>query len=535
MHDIIRYFQHAGDVHNKPDEAQNETVKSPSTTTMLDHPPRDFASPAPADAPLFVVNHNIQHPAAPPSPFHHFSHSRIRTESLCSIKSNRDVTMANLQPRKNIRTEDQKIIDIKRESRERLSNKDIDKSQLRMFDMIYFNPQNNPMKPRSPNKIDRLKKSEVKQEQSLQQNESLASAIQVPQLKIDANGDMVIDETSLVVENEQQKKNRIELASSNVVYDDDLSGNYGYYKRQKRTKEWPHDETVKFYRCLNTIGTDFSLMLNLFPNRSRRDLKLKFKKEERTNPHLIDKAVLKHNTFDLDVLQRELEQEEDERKKAAKAARCEVKELVKSKILKKQEAKLKAEQQGKTNIAKILSGGDLSMSIVDNNLDVKENLQVAPRARQSYKKKSKAQLPVKEEPTPNIMDVLVRHDIKLIGSITKSGKPRKKPVIDIIEMNSKGTSEEQPPLKKARKSQKTTPKVPVIQEVTVSNDGFQPAVTEKVVPDKPAESAVESENLSASLSLHNTPKDLQPPEEVPNIVSLEHFEEVNLENFHKFF
>lgn len=49
----------------------------------------------------------------------------------------------------------------------------------------------------------------------------------------------------------------------------------GFYKRQKRTRDWLPLETLKFYRSLQTIGTDFSVMLQLFPNRSRRDLKLK--------------------------------------------------------------------------------------------------------------------------------------------------------------------------------------------------------------------------------------------------------------------
>lgn len=49
----------------------------------------------------------------------------------------------------------------------------------------------------------------------------------------------------------------------------------GYYSRYKRTRDWPPEETIRFYRCLHTIGTDFSMMMQLFPNRSRRDLKLK--------------------------------------------------------------------------------------------------------------------------------------------------------------------------------------------------------------------------------------------------------------------
>lgn len=49
--------------------------------------------------------------------------------------------------RKNFRSEEnQRIIDTKRESKVRLSNKNLDKTQLLMFDMIYYNPTSNPMK-----------------------------------------------------------------------------------------------------------------------------------------------------------------------------------------------------------------------------------------------------------------------------------------------------------------------------------------------------------------------------------------------------
>lgn len=451
----------------KNDETQIETVQA----NGLQDAPQDFTPPPRPetpreafDAPSFITNHNIQHPTAPPSPFPYLSHGRIRTESLCSIKSNRDVTVANLQPRKNIRTEDQKIIDIKRESRERLSNKDLDKSQLRMFDMIYFNPQNNPMKPRSEHKIEKPKKIELIQEAPITQVKKEPTAMPVPQLKIDANGDMVLDEMSLVVENEQQKQNRILLASANVVYDDDLSGNYGYYKRQQRTKEWQHDETVKFYRCLNTVGTDFSLMLNLFPNRSRRDLKLKFKKEEKNNPQLIDKALLKHNTFDLDELQRELDEEEEVRKKEAEAkCNTEVKELVKRKILKKQEARLKAEQQAKTKIQKILSDGDLAMSIVDHNLqmEVKENLALAVQKKRQYKKRAKVPVDpatltaLKPSQTMHIMEGLV--DVAAVDTSIKPKRSRKKAVANYNEEDPDPTNpstSQEPPMKKQRRSRK---------------------------------------------------------------------------------
>lgn len=377
------------------------------------------------------------------------------------MKSIRDVTMANLQPRKNIRNEDQKIIDIKRESRERLSNKDLDKSQLRMFDMIYFNPQNNPMKPRSPHKIETPKKIEITPEIPVIQKEP--SAIPVPQLKIDSNGDMVLDETSLVVENEQQKQNRILLANANVVYDDELSGNYGYYKRQKRTKEWPQEETVKFYRCLNTVGTDFSLMLNLFPNRCRRDLKLKFKKEERNNPQLIDKALLKHNIFDLDELQRELDQEEEERKiNAANKSKSAVKALVKQKILEKQEIKLKMQKH--TSVQKILTGGDLVMHVVDNfNLGLKENVKFPRGTKRQHVKKIKLELPFVGKPAASgfSMDETPSNTVEVIGNVEPEESRHKNPRLgidaDFIEPTLLGSN-----ISSCNQEQNVLPETPVL-------------------------------------------------------------------------
>lgn len=80
---------------------------------------------------------------------------------------------------------------------------------------------------------------------------------------------------------------------------------------------------MRFYRCLQVIGTDFSLMNSLFPNRSRRDLKLKFKKEEKANGFLINKAIIEHSTFDIEELietfRKEDEARAEEQRKLEKA------------------------------------------------------------------------------------------------------------------------------------------------------------------------------------------------------------------------
>lgn len=84
----------------------------------------------------------------------------------------------------------------------------------------------------------------------------------------------------------------------------------GFYKRHKRTKDWSPEETIKFYRSLQAVGTDFSVMLQLFPNRTRRDLKLKFKKEEKHNMALINKALLHPKEFNIEELKLQFDEED---------------------------------------------------------------------------------------------------------------------------------------------------------------------------------------------------------------------------------
>lgn len=52
-------------------------------------------------------------------------------------------------------------------------------------------------------------------------------------------------------------------------------------------------------------------MLSLFPQRTRRDLKLKFKKEEKNNIDLINKALLNPKSFNIEDLEADLKRDEE--------------------------------------------------------------------------------------------------------------------------------------------------------------------------------------------------------------------------------
>jgi hypothetical protein len=70
-----------------------------------------------------------------------------------------------------------------------------------------------------------------------------------------------------------------------------------YNSRKGPIVRWTPAETELFYRALRMCGTDFSLMELLLPGRSRAQIHAKYKKEEKDNPRLIERAL--QNRLDL--------------------------------------------------------------------------------------------------------------------------------------------------------------------------------------------------------------------------------------------
>jgi hypothetical protein len=60
-----------------------------------------------------------------------------------------------------------------------------------------------------------------------------------------------------------------------VIEEDDFRRYRGNNRKRKRAK-WTPEETVRFFKALSLVGTDFSLMSKLFTTRTRKDLKVPF-------------------------------------------------------------------------------------------------------------------------------------------------------------------------------------------------------------------------------------------------------------------
>lgn len=276
-----------------------------------------------------------------------------------------------------------------------------DKSTLKMFDLIYYNPSTNPMELRPSgggNAAAPANENSSPDDPSAATAPTMTeSAMPVPQLKLGSNGELMIDEMSLEIETTAEVEARRVLANTSLIYHDENTGGEGFYKRTKRTKDWQHDETIKFYRCLQTVGTDFSLMLTLFPKRTRRDLKLKFKKEERCNLNLVNKALLYPGTFNIEDLKEQLDMEDRERQEQERQWK---------EIKSKEAKKTKKQTTVLSKTSRILTSGD---EVYQN-----ENITKAKLSKRALKEKTKdkdpdsepkAKRPRKKKPPINIPDV----------------------------------------------------------------------------------------------------------------------------------
>ena len=108
-----------------------------------------------------------------------------------------------------------------------------------------------------------------------------------------ANGEIILDEASTLVESTATKRARADMSNSPAVVEtSNRATNYGTWSKRRAHADWSRTDTLRFFRALAVTGTDFSMMASLFKKRTRHELKLKFKREERANAALVDKCLL---------------------------------------------------------------------------------------------------------------------------------------------------------------------------------------------------------------------------------------------------
>jgi hypothetical protein len=120
-----------------------------------------------------------------------------------------------------------------------------------------------------------------------------------PQVTI-IDGRIVLDEGSLEV-TAGRLDSRLEEPS--LVIEGNSSVTYGTYMNKTPSEKWQPEETETFFRALAQYGTDFSLIERILPHRTRRQIKLKFKREERENPQRVTESFTRRAPMDCIELQ----------------------------------------------------------------------------------------------------------------------------------------------------------------------------------------------------------------------------------------
>uniref|UniRef100_A0A8C5YTF3 BDP1ral transcription factor IIIB subunit n=1 Tax=Marmota marmota marmota TaxID=9994 RepID=A0A8C5YTF3_MARMA len=177
-----------------------------------------------------------------------------------------------------------------------------DRSKMTMRDFIYYLPDNNPMtssleqEKKTEKSLTPVQSREQENKSTLDvedneemQEETDDGPLLVPRVKVAEDGSIILDE-------ERQEDHKFEPTSAHAYM---------------------------FFLAISMVGTDFSMIGQLFPHRARIEIKNKFKREEKTNGWRIDKAFQEKRPFDFDffahLLQKVLAEEEKRKQKSSKS------------------------------------------------------------------------------------------------------------------------------------------------------------------------------------------------------------------------
>ncbi|KAF8516134.1 hypothetical protein BU17DRAFT_92967 [Hysterangium stoloniferum] len=132
--------------------------------------------------------------------------------------------------------------------------------------------------------------------------ESLKASHYAPQVRIGANGEVVLDMDSLQVDRAADPEF---VEEYNHIEENDQSrytNSNSWSKR--RVVRWGKEDTALFYDALRQFGQNFDLIARVIPGRTYRMCKNKFKAEDKKNPALIDEALKNGVAVDLSTLSR---------------------------------------------------------------------------------------------------------------------------------------------------------------------------------------------------------------------------------------
>ncbi|XP_067885669.1 transcription factor TFIIIB component B'' homolog isoform X2 [Heterodontus francisci] len=200
-----------------------------------------------------------------------------------------------------------------------------ERTTMTMRDFIYYLPDTNPMlssfeeekRPSFPVLTKEPEVRTINAPANEDEDEESDDAVLGPRVKVAEDGTIIIDEESLTVEVLRKKGPNI-VEENDPIFERGSQTTYSSFRKSTHTKPWSNKETDMFFLAISMVGTDFSMIGQLFPNRTRVEIKNKFKREEKLNSWRIDKAFKEKKPLDLEffgeLLTRVLEAETKKKK-----------------------------------------------------------------------------------------------------------------------------------------------------------------------------------------------------------------------------
>lgn len=122
-------------------------------------------------------------------------------------------------------------------------------------------------------------------------------------MRIDANGNIIVDESSL--QHDRHREADMQRGTLLVQEENEFSKRMTqqtYMRRQPKANSWTIEDTEKFYHGLRMFGTDFNMISKLFGGvKDRRQVKLKFNREERAHPVAVNKCLIGEKVVAMDL------------------------------------------------------------------------------------------------------------------------------------------------------------------------------------------------------------------------------------------
>lgn len=128
-------------------------------------------------------------------------------------------------------------------------------------------------------------------EENFEENDYAPQGAQyAPQLRV-VDGQIVLDQDSLEVNRCDQSP---QLDEMEVVEESDSTRliNSQTWSKAVRGERWSTKETSLFYDALRLFGSDFEMITQLFPGRTRRQIRAKWNREEKSSPQEITDALM---------------------------------------------------------------------------------------------------------------------------------------------------------------------------------------------------------------------------------------------------